>query len=426
MNFVRIYFDFIEGLFYFFTLEFFTPLNNNDYNISKKHSLRYIYLIYTLLYAIPESFFYNLFLYYSATFLYIFIMSNYKFKSSLLQFFQFEAYATISTITFTFLHSVLIHDFNFLDIQLYAKYKSLICAVLVYVVLCLYTYGKRLAALRNKKRYGIHFCIAIALAVFILSYLSLAMITGQFSGSKALPVIFSIIFIMISISLTSYNNTILSFEENARQEVLISKYELETAYYQNIKNSMDSLRSLRHDFKNHLIVLNGYAMQNEIGKLQEYLQKISDTVTETAIIQTPHDLTSSILNAKSILCRQKHIDFLCHCLFSDIHIPDFHLITILGNVLDNAITAAGKLKNGSISLSMEQTDTFLQIICKNNHQEHIVKKNGQFVSTKENPGLFHGLGIQNIQNSVDALNGTLDIDYNDSFFTVSILLPNYK
>ncbi|MBO5373797.1 MAG: GHKL domain-containing protein [Lachnospiraceae bacterium] len=261
--------------------------------------------------------------------------------------------------------------------------------------------------------------------MFVLSGLSLALLSGRFEISEALPIIFSLVFVVVTIILMSYNNIILSLEENAKQEILISKYELQSAYYQDMKKYMDSFRSLRHDFKNHLIILNTYAEQNDTEKLQNYLNKITDTLTDASVIQTPHDLISAILNTKALACREKKINFQQNCYFSDINISDYHLIKILGNILDNAITAAGKLENGFISFSMEQSDTYLHITCENNHKEKIIKKDGHFVTTKENANMFHGLGIKNIQSSIDELNGTLDIDYDDSMFTVSILIPNY-
>ena len=425
MNWLRIYFDFTNGVFYFFTLEYLTPLRNNDYNYEKKQPLRIIFLFITLLWSIPPyipcSPLWDILL----DFLYIYLISNRKLKSSFVHFMVFTAYLTTSTSLIYLLHTVFTNDFFLLDNELYISYKNLICSVITYVLPCLFVYTKRLIALPNKKRYGISFCISIALSVFVLSYLSLALLSGHFEISQALPVAFSLVFIIIAICLNGYNHILSSLEENSRQQVLISKYELENSYYENMKDSMDAFRSLRHDFKNHLIILNGYAAQNNLEKLQEYLEKISDNMTDVQIIQTSHDLTSAILNAKAILCRQKNISFHHKCCFGTICISDFHLITILGNLLDNAITAAGKLDNGFISFSMEQTGTYLNITCRNNHKERIIEKNGSFQSTKENPGIFHGLGIKNIQNSVNTLNGTLDIQYDDANFVVLITVPNY-
>ena len=425
MNLLRIYFDFFSILFDFLTLEFFTSLHNKSYQPSKKQPLRFLYLVLLILYSVPNSIPFNYVFYYSATFIYIFIMSSYSLKNSFRKFISFECYITIINLLCTILHSIFCNDFSFRNIQLYTNYKSLICDCITYVILCLYIYGKRLAALKNKKRHGILFCIAIALSIFILSFLSLATIAGQFSEKEALPVIFSLIFIMVAIFLSAYGYTICSFEENAKQEILLSKYELETAYYQNVKDSMDTLRSLRHDFKNHMIILNRYANSHELDKLQTYIQKISDTITDVSIIQTPHDLTSSILNAKAQLCKQTDIKFTCNCSFSEIHISDFQLMTILGNMLDNAITAAGKTTNGWISLSMEQQENFLRIYCKNNHSEIILEKNGSFISTKDSTNPFHGIGIKNIKDTIESLNGSIEIKHDENLFSMLILLPNY-
>lgn len=425
MDWLRIYFDFLNGLFYFFTLEFLVSLNNEHYSIAKKNNLRFFFLIYTFIYAIPTTIPFGLIIDECITFLYIYFMCSFHFKISIIKLIKYDLYMLIFTSIIYPLHCVLTDDFFLLNNKLYADYKDLICSVITYVLPCLFIYTKRLIILPGKRRYGISFCVSILLSIFVLSYLSLSLLSGKYDTSQALPVIFSIIFIIIAICLSGYNHILLSLEENAKQQILISKYELESTYYQNIKNSMDSFRALRHDFKNHLIILNGYAAQKNLEKLQEYLDKISDNMADMQIIQTPHDLTSSILNAKALVCREKEITFHCDCRFSDMHLSDFHLITILGNLLDNAITASGKSEHGMISFSMEQTDTYLSIICQNNHCEKIIEKNGTFVSTKENPGLFHGLGIKNIQNSVSSLNGTLDIQYDDSMFMVSIIVPNY-
>ena len=100
-------------------------------------------------------------------------------------------------------------------------------------------------------------------------------------------------------------------------------------------------------------------------------------------------------------------------------------MTILGNMLDNAIIAAGKTTNGWISLSMEQQENFLRIYCKNNHSEKILEKNGSFISTKDNTNPFHGIGIKNIKDTIESLNGSIEIKHDENLFSMLILLPNY-
>ena len=59
------------------------------------------------------------------------------------------------------------------------------------------------------------------------------------------------------------------------------------------------------------------------------------------------------------------------------------MITILGNLLDNAITAASKCENGNLFLSISQLDSYLQIQINNTHIEDIQESDGIFQTTKK-------------------------------------------
>lgn len=426
MNWMEHYFDLTEGLFCFFTMELFMSYNDKAFTKSKKIRLRCFYLILTFIYAYLPSASYDAFLSLFCEFIYCYIVYNFKLKKSFTGFLKLEFYLFGSTAIIYILHSYIINDILYIGINaLYDNYKSLICSAMSYLVLCLYLYGKRLLALHTHRAYSIAFSLAAVLAIFILSILSLQLVSGRQDAGEYLPIIFSFVFIIGAVFLTAYNQMIVSFEMQIQQKQLITKYELELKYYDDIDASMKKLSSLRHDFKNHLIVLSGYAQKGELGKLQQYIDKISTACAETKIIQTPNSLISSILNAKASACDQKGISFDCTCNFGSVSIPDFYLITIFGNILDNAITAAEKVKEGYIQLSILQADSFLTIACKNNHCETIRQKDDRFISTKETADPFHGIGIKNIQDATAERNGTVDIQYDSSVFSIVVLLPNY-
>ena len=118
--------------------------------------------------------------------------------------------------------------------------------------------------------------------------------------------------------------------------------------------------------------------------------------------------------------------------FSNILVDDYLLITILGNLMDNAIEASEKLEKELriIELSISQLDSYLDICIKNNHREVIIKSGQDFVSTKKESGtadnrLFHGIGLKNVRKTVEKLNGHINIEYTDTTFAVSALIPNY-
>lgn len=428
MDLIRIYFDIMYNVFSFFTIELFAQYQLKTYNSFNKKKLRIYYLIYYLLYSIPANL-PKIFTYLDLCiiFLYFYLTGKKEAKHCIWVFLKYELYVLIVLSILIISHTYIINDFYFLDVnETYNNAKDLICNVMLYIVLFLYIYGKRLSALHEKKHYGIYFSAAAVFSCYILSYFSLFLVGNPTNISRMFPVIFSLFFIIIAVCLTSYQKIVLTLKTNADQEILITRYEAERAYYEDVEKSLNDISSLRHDFRNHLLVLDSYAQKGDLENLKTYIAKLNKNLTDIKLIKSQSSLVSAILNAKSNVCREKKILFTAKCTFPYISISDFHLITILGNLLDNAITAASKISDGQIILSMRQVDSYLEICCENNHAEKIRKKNEQFLTTKEGDHIFHGIGIKNIKKSVNELNGTMDIKYTDNTFTVNVFVPNYR
>ena len=104
---------------------------------------------------------------------------------------------------------------------------------------------------------------------------------------------------------------------------------------------------------------------------------------------------------------------------------DFSMTTILGNLLDNALTAASKCPGGWMNVSLRQVDSSLIITIDNSHAESISEKSGVFASTKSDRPHLHGIGIKNVRKAVKDLNGQIEIYYTEDVFHVGITLPNY-
>ena len=107
-------------------------------------------------------------------------------------------------------------------------------------------------------------------------------------------------------------------------------------------------------------------------------------------------------------------------------IDDFSITTIIGNLFDNAITAAQKCSSPWVRASLSQSGSYLELTIDNCHCEKIKEKNGEFATTKKDKNLLHGIGIKNVRKVVSDLNGQIDICYTDDTFHVNILLPNYE
>lgn len=192
-----------------------------------------------------------------------------------------------------------------------------------------------------------------------------------------------------------------------------------------IEANLKELHSIRHDMKNHLIIIDGYAAQQNYEKIHDYIRKITGSFQSEPLFDTPSSTVSALLNEKYHTAKRNNIDCRIQTDFPYIHIDDFSIITILGNLFDNAITAASKCENGWIHVDLYQSDSYLELEMQNNHVENIKEKNGEFSSTKEYKNLLHGIGIKNVRKAANALNGQITITYTDEIFKVHLLIPNY-
>ncbi len=417
----RIYFDLLNNLFSYL-LSYILVKETLHINISKKEHL--LLLSARLLYSIPATIPFQGIIGPLFTLFSILIMCYPNFKKAPHIFLKFEFLTIIGQFFIQLLHTLITLDLQlFIDNPYYKYCKMTICTAFVYICCALYINGKRMKLVHSYyQRLFTAVIISISLA---LTYLTLFICQTTEMDSPVIPILFSALFALIAVCINIYKRFIDLLEENMHNQILLEQNKMSADYSIQIENNLKELHSLRHDIRNHLLTVDGYAVRQDYDSIHEYIGRITDHYTDTPLFDTPSNVVSALLNAKHQIARQNNIDFSIEWNFSYINIEDFSIITLLGNLIDNAITASGKCNDGWITLSMIQTDSYLEIHIKNNHNEAILEKNGSFQSTHPDDGLLHGLGIKNIRSTVAQLNGHIDISYTDSIFDVTILIPNY-
>ncbi len=108
---------------------------------------------------------------------------------------------------------------------------------------------------------------------------------------------------------------------------------------------------------------------------------------------------------------------------TDLEVETTDIVTILGNLLDNAIRALRELHPDERSLSVKvvysQGRLIIQMI--NPYLTEVEYLNGELVST-QNDKHNHGFGIKNIETVVEKYDGYMEINHENSVFRVDILL----
>ena len=306
----------------------------------------------------------------------------------------------------------------------YIFFQTIINTTFVFILFNLFAYHKKLKQINKKHIFSFYFSLYALLSIILLLYYNRFLLQNQ-ELNTTLSYIFIFVVGVTIFNAYNYRKLIDLTNEQIQQKVLIEKYSMELDYINDINESLKTLSKIRHDFKNHLIILDGYAQKNEIEKQREYIKKLNETIIATKIFDTTNNVVSSVLNTKNAICEKYGIKLNVNHQFQHISMDDFTLITILGNILDNAITAAQKTEQGIIDLSIIQLETYLEITCTNNHCENIIERNGKLLTTKKHEKGSHGFGVGNIKEAVENLHGNMDLTYNRDEFCIKILVPNY-
>lgn len=376
------------------------------------------------IYAIPTSIPYNELLVFLLPLGLFVSIANKQMHKIPHMFITYIALTLLGTLLIQTMHFLLFNDNDIVhNSHYYSTCKVTICNALVYYVYELYINSKKMRQLNKKYQHLFNFVImSVALT---LSYITLYIFQTQEMNTPTIPMLFSSLFLLIALCIHIYHRYIDSIEKNIEAELLIEKSKLMNDYASQIDANLKELHSLRHDIRNHLIIIDGYASQARFEDIHNYIQKVTNSYTDKPLFDTPSDVVSALLNAKHQLAIDKNIKFEIEYDFPAIYVKDFYIVTILGNLIDNATAAAAKCENGFIKLNLCQEGSYLRIEITNNHVETIKENQGVFKTTKTDTIYRHGLGIKNVRSTVEQLNGQIDITYTEDTFDVDILVPNY-
>jgi two-component system sensor histidine kinase AgrC len=106
------------------------------------------------------------------------------------------------------------------------------------------------------------------------------------------------------------------------------------------------------------------------------------------------------------------------------HIQDVDLITMIGNLLDNAILAASKKEKDAsvvVRIFMQKDGELCVIKVVNDFVEELKEVGGRLISTKKEAGI-HGIGLSSISKIAEQYNGYLEYYISDEKFNAVVVL----
>ncbi|WP_067729116.1 ATP-binding protein [Oceanobacillus damuensis] len=203
-----------------------------------------------------------------------------------------------------------------------------------------------------------------------------------------------------------------------------------------VRKYSEELRAQTHEYTNKLYVISGLLQLGNFNEAIDLIQTESEIAKNQNRIlfeQIKDSTIQAILLGKIGLASESKIDLTIdpNCYLDKV--PDYiqavQLITIVGNLLDNAIEAVKDIPNGEVIFSATDLGNDIVIEVSNNGNSIPGKRVKQLFrrgfSTKQKHGRGYGLSL--VKDTLEDLNGQIEVQNQPTGGVVfSIFIPKYQ
>ena len=214
--------------------------------------------------------------------------------------------------------------------------------------------------------------------------------------------------------------TLLSKQNKMNRENMQLKLQMQyqERYADTVKQQEESVHRLRHDIRATISTLYEYIEMGNLSAMKSYLQNYSVAIEKSAsIVHTNQPYVNAILNTKLSYAKEQNILCTCHCPQTLPNIESRDICSLLGNLLDNAITyeCSGKVEEPEILVDIEVLENGMHICIKNRIAASMLKDNTELKTTKKEKQL-HGYGKREITDIVSKHNGVVAFTEKSGWF----------
>ena len=240
-------------------------------------------------------------------------------------------------------------------------------------------------------------------------------------NEKRYNVLFFVCCLAIFLALVAniiFSEQYLKLENKDReQEMAIYKLQMETRYYEEKMKEEEKIKSIYHDMKNHILLL-----ESEKEEKRKLISDVMKIMKYEDFYRTGNRLLDIILRDKIEMAQSDNIRIEDDINMDGIEMFEaFDISTIFGNLIDNAIEACKlvpEIESRVINISARRKNQLLIILVTNPKPEDKGRK-------MRKKGI-HGYGLRNVNDVVKKYGGEISIEEKESQFIVSIIIPGGK
>ena len=211
--------------------------------------------------------------------------------------------------------------------------------------------------------------------------------------------------------------------ENARLRQENGMLSMEERRYSQLKDYMDRTRKLRHDFRQHLRVIDTLARSDQRDELVSYVGELVGEAGGSPTRMYANRAVDAVYSYYDHMATQQgsRVEWALD-VPGRIFVKESDLCAVLGNLVENALQAVAKLpeerREVRVTVRM-MSEGMLGIVVRNPYEGTIkLGKNGlPRVRTRN-----HGIGLASVRTIVQRYDGSFDLNAKGGEFVVSILM----
>ncbi|MDD6057090.1 MAG: GHKL domain-containing protein [Clostridiales bacterium] len=219
-----------------------------------------------------------------------------------------------------------------------------------------------------------------------------------------------------------------NLSENSKQQLELLYQKAEVERLTKIAEWNDNYNEIVHDASHYLKVIGQLAYERKNDEICKVVDKLNGKLhTEEAHEYCNHKMLNIILKEYSVKAQSVGVVFDAYVEPGSVleGIQDVDLITMIGNLLDNAILAASKKQKDSsviVRIFMEKEGRLCVIKIVNDFKKEEVKEiGGKLISTKKDAGI-HGIGLKSVSRIAEQYGGYLEHYVIDEKFNAVVIL----
>lgn len=231
-----------------------------------------------------------------------------------------------------------------------------------------------------------------------------------------------IIFSSTVLLFITYQHQIEIDGERIRMKSENQRLQTEKSYYDILEQQNQQLMVYAHDTKKHLAAIQSL---NTDPSIERYIKALSDQLKSySSNCHSGNMMLDIIINKYVLDCERRSILFDYYVKSCNLkHVEDIDLVAILGNLMDNALTAAEQSERRIVSLETTVRNGYSVVVISNSCDVAPNTHGGQLVTAKEDKKL-HGYGLKSVHKTLKNYHGDYSWEYNDleRIFVVTVMI----